>query len=145
MPDRELDYLKPLCPTHYKIMVISPGLGKELALESSDAIDIHWCHCPVAGCVQNYSPSFGYFTLARRDDYWIAAGSSSLQIIKSHTQVICGVHKHAMFLESLEAETKLQNFRCPQENCRQSQKISADGPPAYWLTEGFFKPARRNS
>ena len=76
MSDQELDYLKPLCPTHYKIMVISPGLGKELALESSDAIDIHWCHCPVAGCVQNYSPSFGYFTLARRDDYWIAAGSN---------------------------------------------------------------------
>ena len=142
MPDHELDYLNPLCPIHYKIMVISPGLGKALALERSDAIDIHWCHCPVAGCVQNYSPGFGYFTLARRDDYWIATGSSSRQIVRGHTQVICGVHKHAMFLESFESETKLEIFRCPQKNCGHSLKILADGPPAYWLTEGFFKPAR---
>ena len=126
-------------------MVISPSLGKELALESSDAIDIHWCHCPVAGCAQNYSPGFGYFTLARRDDYWVAAGSSSPQMMRSDTQVICGVHKHAMFLESFEAETKLENFRCPQKNCEHSLKKLAGGPPAYWPTEGFFKPERRNS
>ena len=145
MSDHEFDYLRPLCPTHHKIMVISPGLGKELVLESSDAIDIHWCHCPVAGCMQNYSPGFGYFTLARRDDYWVATASSSLQIMRGHTQVICGVHKHAMFLESFDAETNLENFRCPEKSCQQSLKILAGGPPAYWLTEGFFELARRKS
>ena len=145
MSDQELDGLTPLCPTHHRIMVISPVLETPWKLESSDALDIHWCHCPVAGCMQNYSPGFGYFTLARRDDYWIAAGSSSLQITRNHTQVICGMHEHAMFLESFEADTKLESFRCPQKSCPHSLKILADGPPAYWLTEGFFKPARRKS
>lgn len=145
MPDQELDYLKPLCPTHHKIMVISPGLRAEWDLETSDAVDVHWCQCPVAGCVQNYSPGFGYFIIARRDDHWHATRSSSVEVIRSHTQVICGVHKHAMFLESFEAETKLENFRCPQRNCGHALKKLAGGPPAYWLTEGFFQPAGHKS
>ncbi len=139
MTDLQIDYLKPLCPTHYKIMVISPSVGKGMALESSDRVNIHHCECPVDGCAQNYSPGFGYFTIARNDDHWIGTGSSSLQIIRSHTQVICGAHKHAMFLESFEAKTNLENFRCPQKSCRHSLKILAGGPPAYWLTQGFFK------
>lgn len=55
--------------------------------------------------------------------------------------MICGVHKLAMFLESFEAEPNLESFRCPQKCCPRSLKIPADGPPTYWLTEGFFKPA----
>lgn len=137
MSDQELDDMKPLCPTHHKIMVVNPVLETAWELERS----IHWCKCHVAGCEQNYSPGFGYFTVARRDDYWVATGSSSLKIMRNHTQVICGMHKHAMFLESFEADTKLESFRCPLKSCPHSLKILADGPPAYWLTEGFFKPA----
>jgi hypothetical protein len=141
MTGPEVDCLKALCPTHYKIMIVSPSAGKGIGLESSDEIGIHHCECPVYGCAQNYSPGFGYFTVARNNDHWVGTGSSSLRIIRRQTQVICGAHKHAMFLESFEAKTKLENFRCPQKNCGHSLKILAGGPPAYWLTEGFFKTA----
>lgn len=53
--------------------------------------------------------------------------------------MICGVLKDAMFLESLEAETKLRNFRCPQKSCQQSLKILADAlwpRPALGAVEG---------
>ncbi|HET8923586.1 MAG TPA: hypothetical protein VFN26_11390 [Candidatus Acidoferrum sp.] len=138
MADQELNYLRPLCPTHYKVMLISPSLVKDAALQTSTDVDIHHSECPVDGCPQNYSPGFGYFTIARNEDHWVGTGSSSLRIVRSHTQAICGAHKDAMFIESFDAEAKLDNFRCPRKNCRHALKILAGGPPAYWLTEGFF-------
>jgi hypothetical protein len=53
--------------------------------------------------------------------------------------VICGEHRHAMFLGSFDRETKLESFRCPQRDCQRTMKILTGGPPAYWLEEGFFK------
>lgn len=114
-------------------MVISPNAYQAVP-DSSDRIDIHHCECAEDGCPQNYSSGFGYFTIAQNDDHW-----HSLRVIRSPKQVICGEHKDAMFLESFDANTNVENFRCPQESCQQTIEILADGPPAYWLGSGYFR------
>ena len=120
------DYFRPLCPTHHEAMI-------------SDTTDIHGRECPVDGCKEKYSPSFGHFTLRRNDDYWNVTHSSSFRIAKNSTQVICGDHKVAMFIESFDAaNTNLADCRCPQKGCPQIMKTLAGGPPAYWLGSGYF-------
>ena len=138
MTDKEHDYFRPLCPKHYSVMVISPNAYQAVP-DTSERINMHHCQCPVDGCPQNYSPGFGYFTIARHDDYWHTTGSSSLQINRSPKQVICGEHKDAMFLESFDAKTNVETFRCPQKSCQQTIEVPADGPPVYWLGSGYFR------
>jgi hypothetical protein len=134
------DYIRPLCPIHYEVMVISPLVSEPLAVAATEGTaEIHDCECLVDGCPQHYSPSYGYFTVARNDDHWAATGSSSLRIRRGPIQAICGEHRDSMFLESFDCETQVQNFRCPQEACHQTMKIVAGGPPTYWLGEGFFE------
>jgi hypothetical protein len=43
-----------------------------------------------------------------------------------------------MYLESVDANAKVENFRCPQKECRQTMQVPSGGPPVYWLGEGFF-------
>jgi len=141
MVNQESNYFRPLCPTHYKVTAPSHPIDKRerAVVDGSDAIDVHHWECSLEGCPQNYSASFGYFTTKRNDDYWVGTGSSSLQIRRSPTQVICGEHKDSMFLESWDAKTNLQNFCCPRKNCQNTVKILAGGPAAYWLGEGYFR------
>jgi len=142
MADQENDYLRPLCPTRYKVMALSRDRDqKERAvLDGSEASDIHQWQCSVDGCAQNYSPDLGYFTVARNDDHWAGSGSASLRIRRSATQVICGEHEDFMFLESFDVNTNLENFRCPRKGGgQQIMKILAGGPPVYWLGEGYFR------
>lgn len=143
MVNQESNYFGPLCPTHYKVMAPGQRIDKRerVVVDGSDAIHIHYWECSQEGCPQNYSASFGYFTTKRNDDYWVGTGSSSLEIRRSARQVICGEHKDAMFLESWDAKTNLENFRCPRKNCQSRMQILAGGPPAYWLGEGYFRMA----
>jgi hypothetical protein len=149
MTDQEHNYFRPLCPTHYEVMFVSPNLP-ELAKGpdtwfrrsrriASDAIEIHDCECLVDACPQHYSPGFGYFTIRRSEDHWIVTDSASLQISRHPTQVICGEHLYSMFLESFDLKTRVENFRCPQKNCQHTMNLLAGSPHAYWLGEGFFK------
>jgi hypothetical protein len=130
--------LEPLCPKHNEVMVICP-LTPDQSSAAENTAEIHDCECLVDGCAQHYSPGYGYFTVARNDDHWVATGSSSLRIRKNPVQVICGEHRHSMFLESFDTETQVESYRCPQEGCRHTMSISAGGPPAYWLSEGYFE------
>ena len=140
MSNQEGDFVQPLCPTHYEVMVSNPlAPDQPKVVEAGGTGEIHDCECLVDGCPQHYSPSYGYFTLVRNDDHWVATGTSSLRIKRSPVQVLCGEHRHAMFLGSYDRETKLESFRCPQRDCQRTMKILAGGPPAYWLEEGFFK------
>jgi hypothetical protein len=95
----------------------------------------------VDGCLQNYSPGFGYFSFQRNDDYWIGTNSSSLRIIRGSTQVICGQHRDSMFIEAFDELTNLERFRCPRHECQQSMEILTGGPPVYWLGSGYFDMA----
>jgi hypothetical protein len=137
MVSQEVDYLRPLCPTHHEVMVSHPDAHQAVP-EGSDTVDIYDLECPVDGCLVKYSPGFGYFTLRRNNDFWSLTNSSSLRIAMSNTQVICGEHKDAMFIESFDANTNLENFRCPQKGCKQTMKIMIGGPPTYWLGSGYF-------
>src|SRR5262245_57726821 len=133
------DFFQPLCPTHHKVMDICPNVLSG-PTEKAESIDGHLCECSVQGCSQKYSPSVGYFTIERNEDHFVGTESSSLQIKRATTQVICGAqHKFSIFLESLDPETNHQSFRCPQRGCAQTMKISGDGAPAYWLGAGFFE------
>src|SRR6266481_803456 len=136
---QERDCFGPLCPKHHEVMVSHPN-GPQTVRDGSDGININGREreCPVNGCQQKYSPDFGYFTLTRTDDHWNVTNSSSLRITRSSTQVICGKHKEAMFIESIDAGTNWANFRCPQNGCKQSMKILTGGPPAFWLGSGYF-------
>jgi hypothetical protein len=128
---------RPLCPEHYEAMV---SYRKEYRPQLGDPTpDIHGRECPVDGCCHNYSPSFGYFTVASNDDYWVGTSSSSVRIAKGSTQVICGEHKDVMFIESFDANAHSQSFRCPQKDCDQTMKLPIDGPPTYWLGVGYFR------
>jgi hypothetical protein len=61
-------------------MVISPLMSEPLAVAATEgATEILDCECIVDGCLQHYSSSYGYFTLARNDDHWAATDSSSLR------------------------------------------------------------------
>jgi hypothetical protein len=140
MANQGRDNLRPLCPTHYEAMVISPMAPNQPAMaKAEDAGEIHDCECLVGGCPQHYSPGYGYFTVAQNDDHWVATGSSSLRIRRRFVQVLCGKHQHSMFLESFDREAQVENFRCPERDCQRTMTILAGGPPVYWLDEGFFK------
>ena len=140
MIDQGHDYFRPLCPIHYKVMVICPNVGQVRVPDTSPGIDIQHCKCSVSACQQNYSPDLGYFTIERNDDYWLNPSFSSLRINRSPTQVICGEqHKYLMFIESFDLKRKVESFRCPVRECQQTMEILASGPPAYWLGEGFFR------
>jgi hypothetical protein len=147
--DKEYDYFRPLCPSHYEVMFVSPDVSDLATVPEAwfrrsrrmtcDAIEIHDCECLVEGCPQHYSPGFGYFTIRRKDDHWNVTNSASLEIKRSPTQVICGEHLYLMFLQTFDPQTRVENFRCPQKNCPRTMNIPAGGPHAYWLGEGFFK------
>ena len=148
MTDQELNYFRPLCPKQYEVMFVSPGVSDLATVPETwfrrsrrttlDAIEIHDCECLVNGCPQHYSPGFGYFTIRRNDDHWSVTNSASLEIMRSPTQVICGEHLYLMFLHAIHPKTKVESFRCPQKNCQQTMEITAGGPHAYGLGEGFF-------
>lgn len=137
MVSQKREYFRPLCPTHHEVMVSDPN-AHQAAPNCANTIDIHGCECPVEACPQRYSPGFGYFTIGRNNDYWIGTNSASLRIARHSTQVICGEHKDSMFIESFDANTNLQKFRCPQKGCQQTMKIMTGSPPTYWLGSGYF-------
>jgi hypothetical protein len=132
--------LRPLCPAHYERMIVA---GDTDGREASDVslIETHGCTCPQEGCSQMYSLSLGYFKTKLSDDYWHTTGSPSLRVERNTTQVICGEHKSAMFIEEFIEGTKRARFRCPVEDCISLMDIQVDGPPVYWLGEGYFESA----
>lgn len=90
--------------------------------------------------LDGHSPSLGYFAIEKSLDYWHVTGSSSLRIVRNTIQVICAHESdNVMFLETCEAEGKIQNFRCPQSDCKKTMRIPAGGSPVCWLVEGFFE------
>ena len=134
------DDVRPLCPRHYVVMVCTAEKPEGTCAHTSKITEAHHWACPKDGCPQNYSPSLGYFTVEKNLDYWNVTRSSSLRVIRNSTQVICGHESNnVMFIETFEAQENVQNFRCPQKDCGKTMKIPADGPPAYWLVEGFFE------
>ena len=137
MVSEKRDYFRPLCPTHHEVMVSGPNTHQATP-NYADTIDIHGCECPGDGCLHEYAPGFGYFTHQWNDDYFNVTNSSSLRITRRSTQVICGEHRDSMFIESFDAKTNLQKFRCPQKGCQQTMKIVTGGPPTYWLGSGYF-------
>jgi len=57
-------------------MVIHPlALDQPTGVEAGGTAEIHDCECLVDGCPQHYSPGYGYFTLVRNDDHWVATGA----------------------------------------------------------------------
>jgi hypothetical protein len=131
---------RPLCPSHYIVMVFSTDKLSGGSVDTPGTTNLHHCECPVDKCPQNYSPGYGYFTLEKNEDFWHTTGSSSVKISMNPTQVICGgEHKNKMFIETFDARTNVRNFRCPEKDCNRTMKIPANGPPAWWLGEGFFK------
>jgi hypothetical protein len=136
MVSQELGFPRPLCPTHRETMVCDPGQDESPSgLETSD---FHSCECIVDACSQHYSPEFGYFTVERNDDFFVATNSPSLRILRRDTQAICGQHGNCMFIESFEAGTNWESFRCSRRTCEQTIRIMDGGPPAYWLGSGFW-------
>jgi|SRR5262245_22875989 len=131
--------VQPLCPRHHVVMSPLHDLPG-FAYDGSNKIDIHGHECSVDACPEKYSPTFGYFTLRRNDDHWNVTQSSSLRIVRSSTQVICGDHKHSMFIESFDAaNTNLGIYRCPHMTCRETMKVLTGGPPTYWLGSRYFE------
>lgn len=140
MTDQERDSFRPLCPTHNKAMVVGPNVGRDTTPGTSLEIDVHYYEWSVSACQQNYSPDLGYFTVEGNDDYWLDPKSSSLRISRSPKQVICSEqHKYLMFIESFDPKRNVENFRCPVRNFQQRMEILANGAPAYWLGDGFFR------
>src|SRR5260370_40497284 len=104
MSDQESDYFRPLCPTHYERMVISPDrLESTLLPNTWDKRD--WYECVVDECPQHYSPICGYFIVESNDEYWQATGSSALRISRNSQQPICHEHKEGELLESFHPHT----------------------------------------
>jgi hypothetical protein len=138
------DDIKPLCPRHYVMMIFPAQKYGGTSVDTSETTgDHHWA-CPVHGFPQNYAPSLGYFAIEKSLDYWHVTGSSSLRIIRNTIQVICAHESdNVMFLETCEAEGKIQNFRCPQSDCKKTMRIPADGSPVCWLVEGFWAVTAR--
>jgi hypothetical protein len=128
---------QPLCPIHYGVMVIQVTGPTDAALAEG-------CHysCSVSSCGLNYSPELGYFAIGQNDDHWQGAQSSSIRIHRWHIQAICGEqHNLSMYLESTDVINGTQTFRCPKDDCGKTLQVERDGPPAYWLGEGFFGPS----
>jgi hypothetical protein len=46
-----------------------PAPDQPKVVETEATGEIHDCECLVDGCPQQYSPSYGYFTLIRNDDH----------------------------------------------------------------------------
>ena len=140
------DYFRPLCPAHHTVMVIAPDALVPGAFGTSRrTIEGHDCECPLDGCPNHYSPGFGYFTIEPNLDHLIATGQTTLKILRSVTQVICGEHEYSMFLQAVDLKAGRQAFRCPDRTCPQVLELSLGSPPAYWLGPGFFKRARSAS
>jgi hypothetical protein len=135
----EHEHCRPLCPSHpEQLMVLTPH-GAQATGRTHNTVERLSYECSLLGCRQNYAPDLGYFTMEENDDYWNGSRSPSLRISRRSTQVICGQqHRYVMYIESFDANGRLANFRCPLESCQQTVQIPADGPPAYWLGEGFF-------
>jgi hypothetical protein len=120
-------------------MVTNAAESRKRASNRSDPTNIFLCNCPVENCTQNYSPEMGYFALEKVHDHWFVTGSSSLKLHRNETQVLCSDEaRNVMFLEKIDPKTNEQTFRCPQKDCGKAMKIPADGPPTYWLAEGFL-------
>src|SRR5438445_2210613 len=139
MANLDSNYLRPLCPVHYKAMA-GPDIDntESAAVGGPESIGVRHWECSEGGCPQNYSRDLGYFIIGRNEDHWVGTGSSSIWISRSATQVICGEHRDSMFLQSVDVRANLENFRCPRKTCQHTMKILAGSPPAYWLGEGYF-------
>ena len=138
MPD-PASHFRPLCPKHHILMAVGLESAGPLILPGHwDPLEGHDCECPEIGCPQHYSPGLGYFIVEENKEHSSATGIAALRINRSPTQVICGQHKHAMFLAACR-QPNLWIFRCPQKDCLRTVKISAGAPPAYWLGDGYFK------
>jgi hypothetical protein len=131
---------RPLCPIHHQIMTVDSDGPDAARLATSTSIEGRNYSCNVSGCRLNYSAELGYFALEENEDQWQATRSSSLRIQRRTTQAICGEqHQFFMYLESLDVTRDLENFRCPQEDCRRTLQVQRGEPPAYWLGERFFE------
>ena len=136
---------RPLCPIHYEVMVADPDVTALTRLGNPTTIRSHHYSCARTACRLNYSPDLGYFFLEENDDYWHVTRSASLRIRRSPTQVLCvEQHKSLMYLESVEANGKVENFRCPQQGCHRALQVRSGAPPAYWLGEGFSKSGKQS-
>ena len=125
---------QPLCPIHYELMVAGPGVTAVTRLGNPTTLKSHHYSCARTVCRMNYSPDLGYFFVEENDDYWHVTRSASLQIRRSPTQVLCGErHKSFMYLESVDASGKVENFRCPEHGCHEALQVRSGAPPAYWL------------
>jgi hypothetical protein len=129
-------FLRPLCPKHHETMIVRRPSYESASI--GETIEAHGCECTVGGCSQMYSLSLGYFTTGINEDYWSTTRSPSLKVIRNGTQVICGEHKRAMFIEAFDGATKLERFRCPEDGCKRTMEIPSSCPPTYWLTSGYF-------
>jgi hypothetical protein len=133
------DNPKPLCPRHYTVMVLNKNMPADTVAVTSVTIHTHYCECPLEHCNQGYSPELGYFTFQKSHDHWAGTNSPSVTMSANSTQVLCSdERKNAMFLEAFDPKANLYHFRCPQINCDKMLKVPADGPPVYWVAEGFF-------
>jgi len=112
LQNQRSDDIRPLCPRHYVVMVFPAQKSGGTSVDASETTEDHNWTCPAHGCSQNYSPSLGYFAIEKSLDYWHVTGSSSLRIIRNTIQVICAHESdNVMFLETCEAEGKIQNLR----------------------------------
>ena len=141
MVHEEAGSIHPLCPQHHETMIPPPSSG-QVGPNSAEMIETHGCECPVDGCSQKYSLSLGYFSVGLNDDYWRTTRSPSLKIVRSGTQAICGEHKGAMFIESVDRNKNSLRCRCPEIGCDQMLDIPSIGPPTYWLGHGYFSHPR---
>ena len=136
---------RPLCPIHYDVMVAGPDVSAVTRLGNPTTIKSHHYSCTRIACRLNYSPDLGYFFLEENDDYWHVTHSASLRIRRSPTQVLCVErHKSLMYLESVDANGKVENFRCPQQGCHRALPVRSGAPPEYWLGEGFSKSGKQS-
>src|SRR5271163_215461 len=106
MISREPDHFQPLCPTHHEAMVCDPSAHGLAGVP--ETVEFHDCECVVDECPQHFSPAFGYFTIKRNNDFWVGTNSSSVRIVRSNKQAICGVHRSPMFIASFESSTNLE-------------------------------------
>jgi hypothetical protein len=126
---------QPLCPVHYEKMVLQ--VASPLAPAVSEG---RYYSCAVSSCELNYSPELGYFATEQNDDMWQGTRSPSIRVRSYPIQAVCGEqHKLLMYLESLGEGGKVENFRCPEDSCQQTLQVERGGPPAYWLSEAFFR------
>src|SRR5215472_9247421 len=111
---------QPLCPIHYEVMTASSDGQEAIQSGITTAPEGQHYSCAVLACRMNYSPELGYFALEKNDDHWEGAKgsrSSSFRIRRWPIQAVCGDRdKFLMYLESLDANGDVENFRCPHED-----------------------------